>query len=210
MQLQAPSQSLKIHRWVAQDFTNKICLQRYKLKSQTRNLLIIYCIGFFNLQLGSMKKGLPHDLWLLEGDKGRNTVSRCWNFLEIWPYPGVFSSAQRNRHSVSDLEIRVATWWLLWQQVNLQPSPFMASHKRPFSELKLSHKPSFSNEKRFHWGTRYPKERQPTARAQHTTSSSHDAAPKTGSEIQDSCMCPWKSTNKFPASACVTAFLLTQ
>lgn len=27
----------------------------------------------------------------------------------------------------------------------------MASYKRPFSELKLSHKPSFSNEKRFHF-----------------------------------------------------------
>lgn len=98
-----------------------------------------------------MKKGVPHDLWLLEGDKERNTVSRCWNFLEIWPYPGVSSSAQRNRHSISDLEIRVATWWLLGEQVNLQPSPFMASYKRPFSKLKLSHKPSFSSEKRFHF-----------------------------------------------------------
>lgn len=151
MQLQAPSQSLKIHCWVAQDFTNKICLQRYKLKSQNRNPLTNYCSGFFNLQLNSVKKGVRHDLWLLEGDKERNTVSRCWNFLEIWPYPGVFSSAQRNRHSISDLEIRVATWWLLGEQVNLQPSPFMASYKRPFSELKLSHKPSSSNEKRFHF-----------------------------------------------------------
>lgn len=34
---------------------------------------------------------------------------------------------------------------------HLQPSPFTVFYKRPFSELKLSHKPSFSNEKRSHF-----------------------------------------------------------
>lgn len=144
MQLQAPSQSLKIHCWVAQGFTNKICLQRYKLKNQTRNLLTISCSGFFNLRLYSMKKGVPHDLRLLEGDKERNMVSRCWNFLEIWLYPGAFSSAQR--HSTSGSEIRAATWWLLREQVNLQRSPSMASDKRSFPSSGSHTNPLFPME----------------------------------------------------------------
>lgn len=124
MQLQAPSQSLKIHCWVAQDFTNKICLQWYKLKSQSSNLLTIYCRRVFNLQLSSMKKGVPHDLWLLEGDKERSRVSRCWN-LEIWPYPGVFSSPHRNRHFISDLTSEQP----LDDLVESRPSAFTASTK---------------------------------------------------------------------------------